>query len=505
MPGTAPLELPGPGPAPEGDLLDSAAAGPAAIRGSLIRTAGYLGTAAVSLISVSLLIRHIGVADFGHYVTVLSLVTLAATLSDAGLTTIGIREYAVRPPAGRTRLMANLLGLRCVLTVVGVGGATLFAVAAGYGTRLIEGTLIAGVGILLVVLQGTYAVPLTASLRLGTVTALDFARQVLTTALTVAVVLAGGTLLAFLALPIPVGIVILAVTQLLVRRSMPLRPRLDLDECRELLRAIVPIALAVAVGAIYFRVSLILMSVIASAEQTGYFATAYRVLEVIIQLPALIVGAAFPILARAARDDADRLRYAVGRLAEAMVILGAFVAMSVVLGAAFAIQVLAGGGAGPSVAVLQIQGIAIAVSFVASAWSFGLLSLARYRDVLLITSTGVVTVFTLTLVLEPLLDAQGTALAIVGGDSVQSLLAFLILRRRVEGLRFPVRVGVRVVAAAGLGFLTLLVPGLSPLLRTVIAAVVYCAALVALGAIPEELAHAFAERYRERRRRAAAG
>ena len=482
------------------DVLDTPAAGPAAIRGSLIRAAGYLGAAVVSLISVSLMIRHIGIVDFGHYVTVVSLVTLAATLSDAGLTTIGIREYAVRHGESRDRLMANLLGLRCLLTVLGVGGAALFGIIAGYDDRLVLGTLVAGAGVLVAVLQGTYAVPLTAMLRLGTVTVLDFARQVLFTAVTVAVVLAGGTLVMFLAIPIPVGIVILILTLYRIPGAMPLRPRLDFDECRDLLRTIVPIALAVAVGAIYFRMSLILMSLISSEEQTGYFATAYRVLEVIILLPGLIVGAAFPILARAARDDEGRLNYGLRRLTEAMIIAGAWVGMAVVLGAGFAIEVLAGGGADPSVPVLQLQGIAIAASFVANAWSFGMLSLASYRAVLAITSTGVLTVSALTLALEPSLHAQGAALAIVGGEGVQALLAFVVLRRRIAGFRFPVALTLRVAAACALGFSTLLVDGLDPFARTVIATVVYFAALFAVGAIPEELAHALRERFSRRAR-----
>ena len=79
-----------------------------------------------------------------------------------------------------------------------------------------------------------------------------------------------------------------------------------------MLRTVVPIAVAVAVGAIYFRMSLILMPLISSDEQTGYFATAYRVLEVIVLLPGLIVGSAFPVLARAARDDESRLSYGSG-------------------------------------------------------------------------------------------------------------------------------------------------------------------------------------------------
>lgn len=495
MHGPAPTEPPGqvPGVFPQ-DLLDTPAAGPAAIRGSLIRAGGYVASAIVSLLSVSLLIRHIGVVDFGHYVTVVSLVTLAATLSDAGLTTLAIREYTVREPSQRDRLMANLLGLRLVLTVIGVLGAAAFATVAGYETRLVIGTLVAGAGILLVVVQGTYAVPLTSMLRLGSVTALDLARQIATTALTVALVIAGGTLLGFLALPIPVGFAVLIVTQWLVRGQMPMTPRADLDEWRALLKSIVPIALAVTVAAIYFRVTIIVMSLVASEQQTGYYASAYRVLEVVVLLPGLIVGSVFPVLARAARDDTSRLTYAVQRLSEVMMIGGGWIALSVVLGADFAIEVLAGGASDPSVPVLQIQGIAIGVVFVATAWSFGMLSLGLYGAVLRITTVGLAIVITLTLVLVPHLEAQGAAIAIVVGDTTQTLLSFLVLRRSGARIRFPTGTWLRVMMACGLGLLTALVPGLSSLARTLIGTVIYFATILALRGMPDELMHALRDR-----------
>ena len=57
-------------------------------------------------------------------------------------------------------------------------------------------------------------------------------------------------------------------------------------------------AAAIAVNTIYFRVTSLVMSLIASVVQTGYFATSFRVTEVLIGVPALAV-AGFPILSRA--------------------------------------------------------------------------------------------------------------------------------------------------------------------------------------------------------------
>jgi O-antigen/teichoic acid export membrane protein len=485
------------GAAPQ-DLLDTPAAGPAAIRGSVVRAGGYVATAAVALVSVSLLIRHVGVVEFGHYVTVLSLVTLAATLSDAGLTTLAIREYSIRGPAERERLMANLLGLRLVLTAVGVLGAVMFALAAGYEQRLVLGTLIAGFGVLLTAVQGTYAVPLSSMLRLGTVTALDFARQLLATVLTVVLVLSGATLLGFFAIPIPVGIAILIATRRYVRGEVPLAPRLDRDEWRALMIAVVPIGVAVTLAAIYFRVTILAMSLIASDEQTGYYATAYRVLEVIVLLPGLLVGSAFPVLARAARDDSERLAYATQRLSEAMVVLGAWVGVTVVLTADFAIRILAGGASAPSVPVLQIQSVAIAVAFVSTTWALGLVSLARYGSLLRITAATLTLLLTLTIVLVPVLEAQGAAIAIATADTAGALLLFVVLRGRNVGVRFPTGTVLRVAPAVALALATLLIPQLSSVARGVIGSAVYFIAILVLRAIPPEVMHAFRERFARR-------
>ena len=265
----------------ERDLLDSAAAGPAAIRGSLLRAAGYGGGVLFSVISVSLLIRHLGVADFGRYVTVISLVTIVQGVTDAGLTAIGVREYAVLKRDERARLMRNLAGIRIALTSLGGLLATAFAAAAGYGQPLVLGTLLAGAGLVLVVMAGTYSVPLSATLRLGTVTALDVLRQLLTVLAIVGLVVAGAGLLPFFALAVPVGAVVVVVTVIVVRGSMPLRPTFEGKEWLRLARIVLPYAGASALGTIYFRVTIVGMSLIASELQTGYYATSYRVLEVL--------------------------------------------------------------------------------------------------------------------------------------------------------------------------------------------------------------------------------
>jgi O-antigen/teichoic acid export membrane protein len=256
----------------EHDLLDTPAAGPAAIRGGALRTAGYIGGVLLSLASVPLLIRHLGESDYGRYVLVISLVTIVQGITDIGLGQIGVREFSTRAAPSRNALMRNLLGVRCALTAIGIVLGCVFTVVAGYGDAVILGTLFAGLGMVLTVVQGTFAVPLSAQLRLGWVTWLDFLRQLLSVGAIVMLVVLGARLLPFLVVPAPVAVLVLAATIVLVRGAVPLRPAFQWDEWSALLRAVLPYAAAVVIGTLYLRLTVILMSLLASSKETGYYA-----------------------------------------------------------------------------------------------------------------------------------------------------------------------------------------------------------------------------------------
>ena len=89
--------------------LDRSDAGNAALRGGALRMSAYVGGILLALISVPLLVRHLGIDAFGQYAAVLALVTIVSGLTEAGLNAIAVREYATIPAEHRQELMANLL------------------------------------------------------------------------------------------------------------------------------------------------------------------------------------------------------------------------------------------------------------------------------------------------------------------------------------------------------------------------------------------------------------
>ena len=467
------------------DVLDSSGAGRLMLRGGALRSLGYVLGVLLALISAPLLIRHLGVADFGRWVTITSLVFIVSGLTELGMTAVGLREYSVRDEAGRRALIRELLTVRLVAAIGGAVAAVLFAAIAGYGETLVLGTAIMSFGLILNAAQTTIATPLNAALRLGWVTAIDIARQVATVVLIAGLVLAGANLLPFFAVPVIGSAVAVVLTYALISSEIPVIPTRELKSAWVLVRETLPYAAATAFGVVYFRVEIILMSLIATAEETGIFGVAFRVVEIAAGIPWLLVNSAFPILARAARDDQARLRYALGRLFEGSIIAGVAMALALGFGAAFAVDAL--GGDESSVSPLQVLSAALVANFLVATWAFALLTLRRYRTLLLSNIAAFLLGGTLTLLLVPSRGALGAAIAVTATECALAFTYFVALLRARPDLRPPVNVlpAVAVAVAVTIASLTLL--DLPSVVEAALAPASFVAVLAAFRAIPAEL------------------
>jgi O-antigen/teichoic acid export membrane protein len=468
------------------DLLSTSAAGPAAVKGGALRIGSFLAGTLASVGSAALLFRHLGVIDTGRYGTAMTLSAVVTGLTDLGLTAIGIREAAVLTGDQRARMARNLLGMRLVLTVIGVLLMTAFA-ALAYGRLLALGVLIAGAGVLVQNVQSTLAVPLMAGLRLGWVSALDLTRQLVIAALVVVLVLAGAHLLPFLAAAGVAAAVVLVPTAMLARETIPLRASFERREWLAMLGPVLIYSAAVAAGTLYFRVAFVLVSLIAGGHELGYYSLSFRVVEVLFLLPGLLVGAAFPIFARAARDDPARLGYALDRVFQVSLLIGVWIALSLAVGARFAVLVVGGHRFLGAVPVLAVQGLGAGASFVAAVWGFGMLSLRLHRLILLFNIAMLALAAALVGVLTAIDGAQGAAIGTAAAEIVGATAGGILLVRGRAHLKPDLAVLPRVAVAALLGAAPALAGGIPVVVRVGLATLIYGVALLALRAIPAEL------------------
>jgi O-antigen/teichoic acid export membrane protein len=476
--------------AAELDILDSDRAGGVFLRGGSLRALAYAGAVAASVAAIPLVSRHLHAVGYGRYVTVTSLLLIAAALTEGGIANLGVREFSDDKPFARREFMRNLIGVRLALSGAGAVGAIAFALLASYPTVVVEGTAIASLGLVLANLQVTLAVPLTAGLRLTWLGALDLIGPVTTAGALIALSPAGASLLPFFAAALAGYTATLLITAALVHGELTLWPAFSVRGWRTLLSDSFVFAAATALGAIYFQVVVVAMSVLTSGRQVGIFSLAFRVLSVVNGVPLVLVGSAFAILLRAARTDRERLRYAVQRLLEANLLLGGAISLVVIAAAPLEIRVLGGNAYLGSVTVLRILGAGITATFLAVVFAFTLLSLRRYRTLIVINAAMVALAVVLCATLVPADGARGAAIATL---SLELLLALsygvaVITQRPELRPRLPV-VG-RTLLALGAGFAVALALPLPSVAATACGCGVLVGAVGTLGLFPRELVDA---------------
>ena len=187
----------------------------------------------------------------------------------------------------------------------------------------------------------------------------------------------GSSLLPFFGAQIPVGAVVLALTPLVVPWRRGLLPAFDRSVVASLLREALPLAIALTMNVVYFRVLMIMTSLLASQTQTGYFATSFQVFAVLFSLPLLVLSSALPLLSVAGRDDSERLRFGLQRMTEVSLAVAVVFVLVIYALAPTLVPLLGGDQYAGAVPVLQIQSFALIAVFVGQVWQLGLLSLRR--------------------------------------------------------------------------------------------------------------------------------
>jgi O-antigen/teichoic acid export membrane protein len=310
---------------------------------------------------------------------------------------------------------------------------------------------------------------------------------VVAVALTVGLVVAGAELLPFFAVFPLAGLAALLLTTALVRGEGRLVPGFDRAECAALLRDALPYAAATAFGIMYYRVALIVSSVTAAETQTGYFSVAFRIQEIVIGVAWVLVPAAFPILARAARDDPTRLRYALQRLLDASLIVGLGLAVLTAVGAPFAVRVVGGPDYAAATDVLRIESIATLPSFLVATWGFALLSRRKHMELLVANAAAFLLTVGLSLELIHGHGAKGAAVAVVATEAFLAIVYGLFLMLRHPALRVSTRLAPRVVLAAALAAAVGFLLPAPDLVRLVAATATYAIALVTLRTISADV------------------
>jgi O-antigen/teichoic acid export membrane protein len=408
--------------------------------------AGRGGLLLLSLASVAISTRYLGSDGYGRVSLAFSLTTLFGVLGDAGLTTIVVRELA-RAPERASAVVGSALALRAWLAVASVVAAVATALVLPYPRDVRVAVLIAGVPLVLGLANSTFAAVLQAGLHGWRLAGADLVGRAAAVA---AVAVTAALDLGFYAVVASAGVgaaVTLALTSGLARPLLPGPPVRDRAQSRRLLRAALPLGAVLAVNEAYFRADSLIISLARPFEELGQYALAWRMSELAGTVPAVLLAATFPVIARYAAQDDPRLRGLLQAGTDVLLLAGAALAVGGALVAPQLARALGGDEFAGAAAPLRVLLFAAAVGFLSGLFGHALIARELQSRLLWLSLTALVLNVGLNVALVPDLGIRAAAWVALGCEALLLTGSAMLVRRHFGWLPSP-RLAWRVAVAS---------------------------------------------------------
>lgn len=256
----------------------------------------------ISLIIVGILTRNLGPDGYGHYSLIFAYVYIFTALADFGLYTILVREIS-KSGADEKRILSNVFSLRLTVSLVLITLGILLALFLPYPKEVKVGITAASLFAVLTSLYQILAGVFQKYLKLYYVSIADVVARLAQLALILLVLSRRPTLMAFVWIVVISELVhfllILVFTQKLVKLKMAYEPKY----WSAIVRSSLPIAISLVFTLLYFKMDTVLLSLLKPARDVGIYSVAYKILEVVIFLPAVYTGLLMPALSRQAFES----------------------------------------------------------------------------------------------------------------------------------------------------------------------------------------------------------
>lgn len=402
-------------------------------RNSLVQFGGRGITMLVQLVTLTLLSRYLGPDLFGHYQVVIAFL-LMLNLTDLGISTISARHLSTGEHDPED-VLGNVLSIRIVLTVISMALVVLVALVADYTRAEREGIAVASLSFPFMLLSNTYTAIFVARLRMEYAALAAVAQSLTSLGLMVVIAATSGGLIRML-VAYDLGFLANSAVCLYFARKF-VRPTLSIDRAlvRRIVRDTVPLGAAIILTSVYGRIDIVLLRSFTNGDSVGYYAFAYRAVDLAAPLSFLFIASVFPLLARYhAGAEHTEFRRLYQRSHDILTMAALSLLTMIFLFARPIVDAVGGGAYLPAVTNLRILAMAFGLIWLSNLADYGLIAVGQQRLSLYVAGVGLVVNLSSNAVLIPLYGAEGAAVATVLTELAVLAPALFLLGRYIGGV-----------------------------------------------------------------------
>lgn len=257
---------------------------------------GRYGVAAFGWLGSILMVRHLTDGQWGELSFVLSLLSIVGFISDLRLSRIVLAEV-LASEEGAGEVVGSYVGLRAAIGFVSYGVALAWVLVGDYTGHIVFVTAIAGLN--LVILSAGWGLGLLfqARLWLRSIAWAIFLGQAVQFAITVGVIVTDRSSVAAFAWATVINSVVFVTVLLVAGRNVdPVRLRVEPAKWAVWLKESAPLALGAALDTVYFRLDIIMLSILGTFTAVGVYSVGYKFSDLLGSVPAAVVTPAAALL-----------------------------------------------------------------------------------------------------------------------------------------------------------------------------------------------------------------
>ncbi|MFH1598163.1 MAG: flippase [Patescibacteria group bacterium] len=431
----------------------------------------------LGIVTVGLMTRYLGQTGYGHYITIIAYLQFFGILVDMGLYIILLKKIS-ESGAEENKIVSNIFTLRLISAIVFLGLAPIIILFLPYPSIVKWGVLITTLSILFITLNQVLIGVFQKKLKMNIVALTEVLGKVILLVFTFLAIHYKLDLLYILGAVVLGSFANFFTTYLFSRRFIRIRLSFDWPYWKQIIKESWPIAISIGLNLIYFKADTVMLSLFKPAAEVGIYGAPYKVLEVLITLPAIFAGLVTPLFTRSfAEKNMERFKNGLSKsfnfmamIAFPMVVLTAFIAKDVML-------LIAGDEFVASGPVLRILIIATASIFVGNLFGNAVVAIGQQKRMIKIYAAVAVIAVLGYLYFIPRFSYFGAAWMTVVTEVLICLGSIWLVLKSTK-IKLELLTLGKIVLATGLTSLILwLLPALNFLLVLIIGGVAYVALL----------------------------
>lgn len=455
---------------------------------SVVLVGAKVATWVLAFVMTVMMPRYLGATGFGRLYLAISLTAVMSILVEFGLNSLVAREVS-RQRQDATRYLVNAGLLKAGLWVIAFAILAVVVRVADYPLQTQIAVAILALSVLLASESTLIVAVLQANDRMRWIAISTVVEKIVYVGLGVVVLVLGYGVLAVSAVMLVgslAGFVLDVWWFRSLARDTDVRTGWQGIELKGLFVQALPFFSVLFFGAVYFRVDVIILSLLSTDAVVGYYGAAYRLFQTTYIIPEAFLFAFFPLFCRLSPQPGDALSVAAQKGLDLLLLIGLPISLGMFVLSDEIVTTLYGAGFAASVPILRVLSLAIGLMYANGVFVQLLIAVEKQKRLAVTAGIAAVLNVTMNFLLIPAVGALGAAIATLVTEAVIIGVNFAFLPRSLtRKLRFMAPLKAAIAASLMSGVL-LALDGRSLLLLVPAGIATYAVAVIALRAVPAE-------------------